>query len=59
MRFFSKQCFRKINLGVMNRMDWRGKKSVTETTATTGKETILSHKAYFSLNVAIYQTRRK
>lgn len=31
VRFFSKQCFRKINLGVMNRMDQRGKKSVAET----------------------------
>lgn len=28
---FSKQYFRKINLGVMNRMGWRAKKSVAET----------------------------
>jgi hypothetical protein len=31
LRFSSKQCFRKSNLVVMNRMDWRGKKSVAGT----------------------------
>lgn len=38
-------------MGVINRMDWKGKKSVAE---MDWQGTILSHKAYFSLNIAIY-----